>query len=210
MNNNNQYPPASAAMGVLPPSQFALTTATFSASGANSQDPVPPQPQTDNSAASATPQTITADTTGQSLRPLWRNGEKTFPYKVYDMLEFAETSGSTDICSWLPSGESFVIHDRKLFTEFILPRFFLHKKWRSFVSILCASIYIMCALTSLASRLPCRKLHSSLPHPTPPSFFYYRLVNSTFGASDVTLTSQYLMRIVIHSLSVGKWPKLPA
>ena len=65
-------------------------------------------------------------------RPLWRNGEKTFPYKVYDMLEFAETSGNTDICSWLPSGDSFVIHDRKLFTEFILPRFFLHKKWRSF------------------------------------------------------------------------------
>jgi hypothetical protein len=68
-------------------------------------------------------------------RPLWRNGEKTFPYKVYDMLEWSETSGNKDICSWLPSGDSFVIHDRKLFTEFILPRFFLHKKWRSFVSV---------------------------------------------------------------------------
>jgi hypothetical protein len=69
-------------------------------------------------------------------RPLWRNGEKTFPYKVYDMLEYAETSGATNICSWLSSGDSFVIYDRKLFTEYFLPRFFLHKKWRSFVSIL--------------------------------------------------------------------------
>ena len=79
-------------------------------------------------------------------RPLWRNGEKTFPYKVYDMLEFAETSGNTDICSWLPSGDSFVIHDRKLFTEFILPRFFLHKKWRSFVSLhnLCVMVFFRC------------------------------------------------------------------
>ncbi len=81
-------------------------------------------------------------------RPLWRNGEKTFPYKVYDMLEFAETSGNTDICSWLPSGDSFVIHDRKLFTEFILPRFFLHKKWRSFVSCITCVLLLFCRSTA--------------------------------------------------------------
>lgn len=132
-------------------SQFAaMTTApSFSASSAPQATTAPRT----NEASAATaamatskisnkvPTTATDDaaagTNGQSPRPLWRNGEKTFPYKVYDMLEFAESSGNTDICSWLPSGNSFVIHDRKLFTEFILPRFFLHKKWRSFVSILC-------------------------------------------------------------------------
>ena len=87
-------------------------------------------------------------------RPLWRNGEKTFPYKVYDMLEFAETSGNADICSWLPSGDSFVIHDRKLFTEFILPRFFLHKKWRSFVSSTCVLLLFCRSTTAPDATLP--------------------------------------------------------
>ena len=90
---------------------------------------------------------------GQSLtiRPLWRNGEKTFPYKVYDMLEFAEASGNNNICSWSQSGNSFVIHNRDLFIEFILPRFFLHKNWRSFVSIysLLLPSYLSIALTHL-------------------------------------------------------------
>ena len=144
-NNNNQYPTASAAMGVQPTSRFAsLMGSNYS----NSDAMIPP---TDNAAAATTataipnslnnpmnnsePSPTLAPFADQSPRPLWRNGEKTFPYKLYDMLEFAETSGNTDICSWLPSGDSFVIHDRKLFTELFLPRFFLHKKWRSFVSI---------------------------------------------------------------------------
>lgn len=141
-NNNNQYPTASAAMGVQPTSRFAsLMGSNYS----NSDAMIPP---TDNAAAATTataipnslnnprnnsePSPTLAPFADQSPRPLWRNGEKTFPYKLYDMLEFAETSGNTDICSWLPSGDSFVIHDRKLFTELFLPRFFLHKKWRSF------------------------------------------------------------------------------
>ena len=137
MMNNQQYLEA---MGRLQPSsQFAsMMTPSFSTSaGVMAQAAMP---QNDNTAVMATSNAInnqidTSVATGQSPRPLWRNGEKTFPYKVYDMLEFAESSGNTDICSWLPTGDSFVIHDRKLFTEFILPRFFLHKKWRSFVSI---------------------------------------------------------------------------
>lgn len=120
---------------------------TGSSSSAARMAPASTAPQTIGDATAATAavpprmgDTINANVIQQITggrvppRPLWRNGEKTFPYKVYDMLEFAETSGNTDICSWLPSGDSFVIHDRKLFTEFILPRFFLHKKWRSFVS----------------------------------------------------------------------------
>lgn len=203
-------------MGVLPPppppSKFALTAPTYSAScasGATSQAVVPPQTG-DSTATSTSSKTISkhdiaTDVKGQSsLRPLWRNGEKTFPYKVYDMLEFAETSGNSDICAWLPSGESFVIHDRKLFTEFLLPRFFLHKKWRSFVSIICCVIHLSHALVVLPNTLTYR---NPLPFHLPP--FCYRLANSTFGASDVTLASQYLMPIAIHSLSVGKWPRLP-
>ncbi|KAL7498004.1 hypothetical protein ACHAWT_008512 [Skeletonema menzelii] len=124
-------------------SQLAsMTTSSFSAS-AGMMPKVTAAPRADDASdmAEATSNAISnqipnttndAVATNGQTRPLWRNGEKTFPYKVYDMLEFAESSGNTNICSWLPSGDSFVIHDRKLFTEFILPRFFLHKKWRSF------------------------------------------------------------------------------
>jgi hypothetical protein len=196
MMNNQQYLEA---MGRLQPSsQFAsMMTPSFSTSaGVMAQAAMP---QNGNAAVMATSNAInnqidTSVATGQSPRPLWRNGEKTFPYKVYDMLEFAESSGNTDICSWLPTGDSFVIHDRKLFTEFILPRFFLHKKWRSFVSIYYA-YHVMC----LFSVSP--NAHVLLMIPLP--IFYYRLVNSTFGASNVTLASLSLMRIAIHSSSVG-------
>lgn len=133
-------------------SQLAsMTTSSFSAS-AGMMPKVTAAPRADDASdmAEATSNAISnqipnttndAVATNGQTRPLWRNGEKTFPYKVYDMLEFAESSGNTNICSWLPSGDSFVIHDRKLFTEFILPRFFLHKKWRSFVSIYFPLLY---------------------------------------------------------------------
>ncbi len=145
---NNQYLEA---MGRLQrSSQFAsLMTPSFSTTSAG-VTAVPQQHQATDphheaaATSTALSNQITSNLTGPSPRPLWRNGEKTFPYKVYDMLEFAESSGSTDICSWLPSGDSFVIHDRKLFTEFILPRFFLHKKWRSFVSVLICVVGQLC------------------------------------------------------------------
>ena len=83
------------------------------------------------------------------------------------MLEYAVTNGFGHVCSWTVvddpdndlvdkvkggapgggekggvggargGGDAFVIHNRELFTETILPKFFVHKNWRSFVSMLC-------------------------------------------------------------------------
>ncbi len=75
------------------------------------------------------------------------------------MLEYAVTNGFGHVCSWTVvddvdagvggsggdaggggggegggRGDAFVIHNRELFTETILPKFFVHKNWRSFVS----------------------------------------------------------------------------
>ncbi len=78
------------------------------------------------------------------------------------MLEYAVTNGFGHVCSWTvvdadndlvdekvkgkggaggggggeggSGGDAFVIHNRELFTETILPKFFVHKNWRSFVS----------------------------------------------------------------------------
>lgn len=189
---NNQFLASTSMAALQAPSQFALMTPTFSASAAVPQVAVP---QTGNGAA-ITASIVADEMAMQHARPLWRNGEKTFPYKVYDMLEFAESSGNTNICSWLPSGNSFVIHDRKLFTEVILPRFFLHKKWRSFVSIYFAAIQTTARLVHLLFR-PTRS-----PSPLSP-FSHDRPVNSTFGVSNVTSASLSLTPIVTHSSSVG-------
>ena len=108
--------------------------------------------------------------TQQQAALTWRNGEKTFPYKVYDMLEYAVSNGFDHVCSWTVvdaandygvvggsgggaggdagggsggeggRGDAFVIHNRELFTETILPKFFVHKNWRSFVSYVCICI----------------------------------------------------------------------
>lgn len=78
------------------------------------------------------------------------------------MLEYAVTNGFGHVCSWTVvdadndlvdekvkggaaggegevgargGGDAFVIHNRELFTETILPKFFVHKNWRSFVSM---------------------------------------------------------------------------
>jgi hypothetical protein len=105
--------------------------------------------------------------TQQQAQLTWRNGEKTFPYKVYDMLEYAVMNGFDHVCSWTVvddvvgggsggegggsggggdgRGDAFVIHNRELFTETILPKFFVHKNWRSFVSMcVCIGGELLC------------------------------------------------------------------
>ena len=83
------------------------------------------------------------------------------------MLEYSVMNGFESVCSWTVvdaddgikgggsggeggvgarggggeggRGDAFVIHNRELFTETILPKFFVHKNWRSFVSV----VYIL-------------------------------------------------------------------
>ncbi|KAL3907363.1 MAG: hypothetical protein SGILL_008908, partial [Bacillariaceae sp.] len=56
----------------------------------------------------------------------------TFPFKVYDILNYAEEEGYDDIVSFNDGGDQFVIHNCKEFQETILPMFFGHSKLRSF------------------------------------------------------------------------------
>ena len=51
-------------------------------------------------------------------------GDKTFPYKLYDMLEEADLKGFADIVSWLPNRMSFQVHDVPAFVEKVLPQYF--------------------------------------------------------------------------------------
>jgi hypothetical protein len=60
--------------------------------------------------------------------------KQTFPFKLYHTIEWASNSEFSSALTWSPSGHAFVVHDRELMVEHIIPKFFDHKKWRSFVS----------------------------------------------------------------------------
>lgn len=78
------------------------------------------------------------------------------------MLEYAVMNGFENVCSWTVvddnvdavdsvggggsegGGDAFVIHNRELFTETVLPKFFMHKNWRSFVSSVCIGGELLC------------------------------------------------------------------
>mmetsp|Transcript_31622 Transcript_31622/g.63871 ORF Transcript_31622/g.63871 Transcript_31622/m.63871 type:complete len:369 (+) Transcript_31622:122-1228(+) len=58
--------------------------------------------------------------------------KQTFPFKLYHTIEWASDSEFSSALSWSPSGNAFVVHDREVVVEHIIPKFFDHKKWRSF------------------------------------------------------------------------------
>ncbi|KAK1741541.1 hypothetical protein QTG54_008019 [Skeletonema marinoi] len=58
--------------------------------------------------------------------------KQTFPFKLYHTIEWASDSEFSSALSWSPSGNAFVVHDREVVVEHIIPNFFDHKKWRSF------------------------------------------------------------------------------
>ncbi len=60
--------------------------------------------------------------------------KQTFPFKLYHTIEWASDSEFSSALSWSPEGNAFVVHDREVVVEHIIPKFFDHKKWRSFVS----------------------------------------------------------------------------
>lgn len=76
-----------------------------------------------------------------------------FPYKLYDMLEYAADSEFFYAVSWSEDGKSFAIHDKDELMMHVVPMFFKQTKFRSFVSIIFAVHCIMCVL--LQPLYPC-------------------------------------------------------
>ena len=66
-----------------------------------------------------------------------------FPYKLYDMLEYAADSEYSSSVSWSDDGTSFAINNKDIFMECIVPLFFKQTKFRSFVSRLDV-VHILC------------------------------------------------------------------
>jgi hypothetical protein len=59
--------------------------------------------------------------------------QKTFPFKLYRLLEDADIDGFSDIVSWQAGGLSFKVHKPKAFSEEILPKRFNQTKYKSFL-----------------------------------------------------------------------------
>ena len=60
---------------------------------------------------------------------------ETFPYKLFDMLEQTASNPDYDeVVSWSEDGRSFIIGNRNIMMEDVVPKFFNQTKYRSFVS----------------------------------------------------------------------------
>lgn len=56
-----------------------------------------------------------------------------FPWKLHDLLDDGQEAEVINAAiSWLPSGKGFRIHNRKMFTEYVLPRYF-QIQYKSFI-----------------------------------------------------------------------------
>jgi hypothetical protein len=55
-----------------------------------------------------------------------------FPMKLHQILEDAETQGFTSTISWMDGGESFAIGDKDRLENEIMPRYFMSGKFKSF------------------------------------------------------------------------------
>ncbi|KAL7555064.1 hypothetical protein ACHAWF_018725 [Thalassiosira exigua] len=55
-----------------------------------------------------------------------------FPFKLYDMLEYAADSEHAFAVSWIDEGRAFAIHDKEAFMKRLVPMFFKQTKFRSF------------------------------------------------------------------------------
>ncbi|KAL7539362.1 hypothetical protein ACHAXR_010326 [Thalassiosira sp. AJA248-18] len=58
--------------------------------------------------------------------------EHQFPFKLYELLEYASISSHSSVISWNPDGRSFVIHSADTFMRTVVPKYFKQTRYRSF------------------------------------------------------------------------------
>jgi hypothetical protein len=92
-----------------------------------------------------------------------------FPFRLYDMLEYATYYEHCSAVSWSDDGRAFTIHQEDKFVEHIVPMFFKQTKFRSFVSPSLSGLNI-----NLVHLMSARLQNKP------------RLVNSTYGDSNVS------------------------
>mmetsp|Transcript_91707 Transcript_91707/g.137322 ORF Transcript_91707/g.137322 Transcript_91707/m.137322 type:complete len:148 (+) Transcript_91707:85-528(+) len=72
----------------------------------------------------------TQSPTTQNVDPV--KGARSFPRKLFTMLEEADSQGFSDIVSWQPDGSSFRVHKPKKFATTIMCQYFNQTRYKSF------------------------------------------------------------------------------
>ena len=78
-----------------------------------------------------------SQSSNEMARPPKAKEQHHFPFKLYDMLDYAADSEYSSSVSWDEEGLAFSIHNKDTFLDHIVPRFFKQTKFRSFVSLSC-------------------------------------------------------------------------
>ncbi|KAK1732904.1 heat shock factor family protein [Skeletonema marinoi] len=77
---------------------------------------------------------IAAESTSATSKSVMKKDQQqqTFPFKLYEMLEYACDSEFISSLSWSADGSAFVIHDKDVMMNGLAPMFFKQTKFRSF------------------------------------------------------------------------------
>jgi hypothetical protein len=103
----------------------------------------------------------------QLLQPFWH---QTFPFKLYEMVEYSSDSEFSSSLSWSADGSTFIIHDKHVLMNDLAPMFFKQTQFSSFVSVPRATCGVLITVLLVVSLL----CYISL---TPHSLFQTRQLN---------------------------------
>ena len=93
--------------------------------------------------------------------------QQTFPFKLYEMLEYSSDSAFSSSLSWSADGSAFIIHDKHVLMNDLAPMFFKQTKFRSFVSVpraTCGVLFTLLLYLSFAKALKKSTNISLTPH----------------------------------------------
>jgi hypothetical protein len=91
--------------------------------------------------------------------------QQTFPFKLYEMLEYSSDSEFSSSLSWSADGSAFIIHDKHVLMNDLAPIFFKQTQFHSFVSVpraTCGVLFTLLLYLSFAKALK-KSTNISLP-----------------------------------------------
>jgi hypothetical protein len=89
---------------------------------------------------------VTNESTSSTSKSAMKEQQQhqTFPFKLYEMLQYANDSEFSSSLAWAADGSAFIIHDKDVMMDDLAPKFFKQTKFRSFVSVPAVYYFLFC------------------------------------------------------------------